>query len=79
MDRRTAAGGATSLHRAAFMGHVDVLHALCVAAVVRRCSINALTSRRRVLCRLAHGADASLQDADGDTALHKAAAQARGA
>lgn len=33
------------------------------------------TSLTGASCRLKHGADASLQDADGQTALHKAARQ----
>jgi ankyrin repeat protein len=78
VDRRTHAGNATSLHRAAFTGHADVIALLCACGAafcaLRVCAAADAAGAQR---RLAHGADAALQDADGETALHKAAAQAR--
>lgn len=51
-DAATQSGGATALHRAAYMGHADVVRLLLDAK-----------------------ANARLQDADGQTALHKAVQQ----
>ncbi|CAD7694995.1 unnamed protein product [Ostreobium quekettii] len=51
-NKRTKSGGATSVHRAAHMGHTMVLKIL-----------------------IDFGGDGMIQDADGETPLHKAAAQ----
>jgi ankyrin repeat protein len=79
VNRRTTAGGATALHRAAYCGHVDVCKALSVptpfAGSPWRCFLTHSLPLHAITSRLAHGADAALQDGDGETALHKASAQ----
>ena len=63
---------ATALHRAAFMGHCTVLRELCGPLRSFPVQKRALQLMQLCLRRIAAGADGLKQDADLETALHKA-------
>ena len=76
VDARTAAGGATALHRAAFTGRVDVVALLCVVPPKREaCGVR---GRSRTRPRAAQAAPRRGRDAAG-RGRRDCAAQSRGA
>lgn len=70
MNKRTIAGGATSLHRAAYMGHTSIVEALYHPILES-------FMKQSFGFRINHGADGCVQDSDGETPAHKAFSQVK--
>lgn len=79
VDAKTKHGLATSLHRAAYSGHIEVVKLLCATCTdispLLKLSKYALFRFLNSECRVQHGAEVSAQDADAETPLHKSSTQ----